>query len=229
MLELLQKGPVALKSCTGGHGKGFFKLEAREGQYFINNQPSGEEDVRALLSTLDDYILTEYAIPHRLFRDACGEGRFAVLRTVSVFDKQDGPQITAIMLRLGTSISGLVTDYDGCINCGVDLESGRIFHPIMRSGDAEGIILRKDQRFHPDTGADLEALMMPRFGELNEMVKRISGSMAMTPYLVMDVIPTDEGFEILEINSHGQVRNLEPFYPFRKNKYNLRVFETRDW
>ncbi len=39
----------------------------------------------------------------------------------------------------------------------------------------------------------------------------------------------DDGFKIMEINSHGQVRNVEPFFPFRKNKYNLRAFETRNW
>ena len=229
VLALLQNGPIALKSCTGGHGKGFYKIEVRNGEYRINNKTADREEIRALLASLDDYILTEYGIPHRVFRQACGEESFAVLRTVSVFDKEDGPQITAILARLGSSASGLVTDYDGCINCGVDLETGRIFQPIMRTGDAEGIIRRTPSRFHPDTGVDLETLVVPHFRELNDMVKRISAHLTMTPYLVMDIIPTDEGFEILEINSHGQVRNLEPFFPFRKNKYHLRAFETKDW
>ena len=229
VFALLRQGPLALKSCTGGHGKGFYKLESRGEGWAINNRPAGEAEIRGLLASLDDYLLTGYAVPHRLFREACGEQSFTVLRTVSVFDREDGPQITAIMARLGSASAGLVSDYDGCINCGVDLETGRLFRPLMRSGDAEGIIRRIPMPRHPDTGAELESLTLPHFEELCATVKKISAHLAMTPYLVMDIVPTDEGFQILEINSHGQVRNLEPFFPFRKNKYNLRAFQTRDW
>ena len=229
VVSIIQKHPIALKSCVGGHGKGFYKIEFSNEEYKINNTVSSEEEVDKLLSSLDDYILTDYGVPNKVFRDACGKDSFAVLRTVSVFDKSDGPQVTAILMRIGSSKAGLVTDYDGCINCGVDLKTGKIFNPLMRSGDAEGIIKRHPQKFHPDTGIDLETLYIPNFNELIDLVKKIAAHLAMTPYLVMDIIPTDTGFEILEINSHGQVRNLEPFFPFRKNKYNLNAFITRDW
>lgn len=226
---LLQRAPIALKACTGGHGKGFYKVEARDGVYYVNEKATDAAALQALIASLDDYILTEFGIPHKVFRAACGEKSFAVLRTVSVFDQTDGPQITAILLRLGTSKTGLVSDYDGCINCGVDLETGRIFNPLLRTGDAQNIIVRNPVKLHPDTGVDLETLTVPNFEELKTVVKRISANLSMTPYLVMDIIPTDDGFEILEINSHGQVRNLEPFFPFRKNPYNLKAFATRDW
>ena len=229
VLSIIQERPIALKSCVGGHGKGFFKIEHKNRKYEINGKEVDTSEVNKILSSLDNYILTEYCIPHKAFRYACGENAFAVLRTVSVFDKSDGPQITAILIRLGTSTTGLVTDYDGCINAGVDLQTGGIFNPLLRGGDSEGIITKKASKIHPDTGVDLETLIVPNFEKLKEMTKNISAYLAMTPYLVMDIIPTDDGFDILEINSHGQVRNLEPFFPFRKNKYNLRVFETRDW
>ena len=229
VLSIIQNGPIALKACMGGHGKGFYKIELRNDGYIINNRVADRQEVLDLLASLDDYILTDYNYPHKVFRDACGEESFAVLRTVSVFDKNDGPQITAILMRLGSSTSGLVSDYDGCINCGVDLQSGRLFNPLLRGGDAEGIIRGTSIKNHPDTGVNLETLSIPNFSELIDMVKRVSAHLAMTPYLVMDIIPTDSGFAILEINSHGQVRNLEPFFPFRKNKYNLRAFKTRDW
>ncbi len=226
---ILKQGPIALKACTGGHGKGFYKIELRGEQYFINNQQTEEKDLRSLIASLDDYILTDFNVPHKVFRDACGEESFAILRPVVVFDEQDGPQITSILFRLGTSQTGLVSDYDGCINCGVDLETGKIFHPMIRSGDKEGIVIGTPISSHPDTGVDLETVTVPHFDELVEIVHKISAYLSMTPYLVMDIIPTDSGFKILEINSHGQVKHAEPFFPFRKNKYNLKVFQTRDW
>ena len=211
VLTILQSGYVALKPCMGGHGKGFYKIQKTDAGYSINNNTATKEDVMSLIGSLDDYILTEYGLPHKVFREASGEDRFAVIRTVTVFDKVEGPQLTAILIRLGTSTSGLVTDYDGCINCGVDLETGKLFHPLIRSGDAEGIIRGTAITKHPDTGVDLESLIVPNFDQLVSMAKEVSAHLSMTPYLVMDIIPTDAGFEILEINSHGQVRNLEPF------------------
>ena len=48
----------------------------------------------------------------------------------------------------------------------------------------------------------------------------------MTPYLVFDIIPTDDSFSILEINSHGQPFIVEPYYrlklhPEFKNLFKL--------
>ena len=229
VLTILRNRPIALKSCVGGHGKGFYKIEAKDGSYLINNKKSDVDDVRKLIATIDNYILTDYGIPHQVFRKACGENCYAVMRVVTVFDKDDGSQITSMIIRLSTKESGPVSDYDGCINCGVDLENGSLFRPLLRSGDLEGIIKGTPLKDHPDTGVDLESIAVPNFDMLKKMVKSISAQLSMTPYLVMDIIPTDDGFNVLEINSHGQVRMLEPWYPFRKNKYNLRAFETRDW
>lgn len=228
VLSVVREKPVALKSCTGGHGKGFYKLSYGEEGYMINGRNAGETEVVKLIESLDDYLVTDYAVPHKVFREACGENTFAVLRTVTVFDKNEGPQLTAVLIRLGTSGTGIVSDYDGCINCGVDVETGKLFNPLLRTGDAEGIIRGTPTKNHPDTGVDLESVTVPDYADLVSLAKSVSAHLSMTPYLVMDVIPTDSGFKILEINSHGQVRNLEPFYPFRKNKYNLRAFVTKD-
>lgn len=229
LFNIIKNNSVSLKACTGGHGKGFYKISNREGTYSINDEISNQKEISSLIHSLNDYILSDYCFPSKLFRESCGEESFAVIRTVSVFDKDDGPQITAIMVRVGTRTAGIVSDYNGSIYCGVDLKSGRLFNPLLRGGDEDGIIRGRHLKAHPDTGCNLETLTIPDFDKLIDIVSKISSYLAMTPYLVMDIIHTDNGFKILEINSHGQVRNLEPFYPFRKNEYNLKVFQTRNW
>ena len=228
ILSLLERGELALKSCTGGHGKGFYKIEKRQEGYCINNQKADRDRIRELLLSLDDYIVTDYCTPHKVFRDACGEQAFAILRPVVIYDEDDGPQITSILFRLGTSKAGLISDYDGCINCGVDLKTGKIFHPVIRSGDSQGIILASPISEHPDTGVDLETITVPDFDAFIRLIKEVSAHLPVTPFLVLDIVPTDSGYRILEINSHGQVKHAEPFFPFRKNKYNLKAFVTKD-
>ncbi len=229
VLSFLKRYPLALKACVGGHGKGFFKLELKDGEYLLNGRKTDEESAMALVNSLDNYIITEYCQPHKVFREACGHDSFAVMRAVTVFDHEDGPQITSMIIRLGSKAGDkVVCDYDGTIYCGVDLETGRLFHPFIRSGDKQGVFYGTPLTNHPDTGAVLENVQIPDFQQLKALLKEISSFIPMTPYLVFDIVPVDGGFKILEINSHGQVRNIEPFYPFRTNKYNLKVFTTRD-
>ena len=72
----------------------------------------------------------------------------------------------------------------------------------------------------------MSGFVIPRWEDLRKLVLNVSAYLAVTPYLVMDIIPTEKGFSILEINSHGQVGNMEPFYPFFENKYNRRAFHV---
>lgn len=227
ILELIKKQPLAFKACVGGHGKGFYKLYYTEGLYYVNNQRTSEHDVIKFIDGLDNYIVTEYGIPHSVFQEACGEEAFAVIRTVTVYDKKEGPQLTAAIIRLGSKNAGIVTDYDGTIYCGVSLDDGRLFNPICRTGDNEGIIKRISMERHPDTGRKIDNIVIPNFKVLEKLVKDISAYLPSTPYLVMDIIPTENGFEILEINSHGQVRVVEPFYPFNLNSYNREIFQIQ--
>lgn len=226
VLTQCRDNPLAFKACIGGHGKGFYKLE-HDGGYVLNGRKVEEHDVEKLVESLNDYIITEYCVPHKVFRKACGENAFAVIRAVTVFDQIDGPQITAMIIRLGMA-GKVVCDYDGTIYCGVDLETGRLFNPVLRTGDEAGVIYGKSISTHPETGHCLEGISIPNFQELKSLLREVSAFIPMTPYLVFDIIPVDEGFKILEINSHGQVRIIEPFYPFRSNPYNLKVFATKD-
>ena len=233
IISLIREQPIAAKACVGGHGRGFYKISILEDDgcnptFSVNGQEKTKPELEELINGFYSYIITEYGIPHKVFRNLCGEDAFAVMRAVTAYDPKSGGHITALMIRLGCKKSGYVTDYDGTIYCGIDLEDGHLFTPIQRSGDTEGIIKRTNLTVHPDTGIPFNDITVPNFNELKSLLKNISEFISITPYLVMDIIPTDDGFEILEINSHGQVRNVEPFYPFRKNPYNLKVFNTKD-
>lgn len=229
VFSLLEERPLAFKACKGGHGVGFYKVIKEDDHYLLNGEKKTRPETEAVINSLEDYIITDYAIPHKLFREACGEGAFAVMRVITVYDYDEGPSITAMIIRLGTKAGGFTTDNVGTIYCGVNLENGELFCPRLRTRDLEGGGVEElPIDAHPDTCANLESLSIPNFDKICDLVKKISGYLPMAPYLVMDIIPTDNGFSLLEINSHGQVRNTEPYYPFRKNRHNLKVFQTRD-
>lgn len=232
IIDLVKTNPIAVKACVGGHGRGFYKLEyvsdGTKETFYANNEAISEENLVNLINNLHDNIITEYAIPHTSLRRLCGENSFAVIRTVSVYDENNGGKITGIIIRLGCKEAGVVTDYDSTIYCGVDLEDRHLFSPIIRSGYSEDVLKRTDIKVHPDTQEIIDGFVIPNFEELKSLVLSVSNYLPVTPYLVMDIIPTDNGFKILEINSHGQVRIIEPFYPFRKNEANCKVIHCID-
>ena len=223
IISLIKERPIVAKACIGGHGLGFLKLvyAENEGLFIVNdNQSKTEEELVFLLSRLDNYIITDFEIPKKEYVDLCGPDAFAVIRVITVFDSKDGPQLTAALIRLGCKESGVTTDYKGTIYCGITLDGGVTFKPLIRTTDD----LCAPCPEHPDTHKPLSGLLIPNWENLKKLVLDVSGYLAVTPYLVIDIVPTEEGFSILEINSHGQVRNMEPFYPFFENEYNKRVF-----
>ena len=222
LVSLIKDRPLAAKACKGGHGVGFYKLlfSKDEGHFYVNNQERSQEDLISLLSELDNYIITDFETPKQEYLDLCGPNSFAVIRVITVFDKEDGPQLTAALVRLGCKQAGVTTDHEGTIYCGISLENGTCFKPLIRVADN----LYVPCPDHPDTRLALSGFVIPGWEDLRRLVLDVSAYLAVTPYLVMDIIPTEKGFSILEINSHGQVGNMEPFYPFFENKYNRRAF-----
>lgn len=226
VLNTMKECPVAAKACKGGHGAGFLKLEMRGTAFYINNQEVDQAGMIKTIKGLNNYIITEYINPHDAFVDLCGEDAYTVIRVLVVFDKEDGPQITSANIRLGCKAAGVVTGYAGCIYAGVDLDDGTLFHPLYRPFDHE--YKHEDCENHPDTGKRIEDFKIPDYEAFKKLVKEICAYVPFTPYLMMDVIPSNDGFKVLEINSHGQPITMEPYYPFRQNKYNRRVFNLDD-
>lgn len=220
LIDLLDTTPIAAKACLGGHGRGFYKIEKKNKDFYINDKECSESEVERLYASLRNYIITEYKTPHKNLRNLCGEGAYAVIRTVSVFDKEYGSQVTGAMIRLGCKKAGIVSDYDGTIYTGIGLEDGKLFAPYIRVNETLFERIEK----HPDTGFDINGITIQYWDELKKTVEDITKYIPWAPYLVIDIIPTDDGFKILEINSHGEVQGIEGHYPFCKNKYNRRAF-----
>lgn len=221
IVKLVNERPIAAKAVIGGHGTGFYKIEKKEGFYLVNNEKKSLDELKEIIKSLDNYIITDYVIPHKKIREICGDDAFAVMRIIAIYDENDGPQITAVILRLGCKNAGVVTDFSGTIYVGLTLDEGKSFEPIYKENE---YCYRKIKN-HPDTGVNLEGFQVENWEELKKLVKDVCGYVPMTPYLCVDIIPTDDGFAILEINSHGQVRVIEPHYPFLSNKYNKKLFK----
>lgn len=222
IIDLIKTRPIIAKACKGGHGEGLYKLVYKDGKFQMNQKPADVSEVQKVLESLDDYIITDFVSPHDDMVRIIGDDNFAVLRATVFYDKDDGPQLTSARIRVGCKKAGFRTDYDGTIYVGLTLDNGKMYGPLIRRDEYH----YDECSTHPDTGVALENNFIPNWDKLLKLIADVSMYIPMTPQLDFDIVPTNDGFSILEINSHGQF--IENYYPFRDNKYNLKQYKTKD-
>ncbi|MFT3943465.1 MAG: sugar-transfer associated ATP-grasp domain-containing protein [Ancrocorticia sp.] len=201
-------GTLALKPDEGSHGDGFFRLDCRDGSYFLNDAPASEQEIFAILTdSKNRYLVTEFITPHpdiaRIYPHSVNTLRMIVF-------KRDGvtPQIGNAYLRIGTSASGFVDNTSsGGMFADVDLETGRFGNArILRDG------LVQDQPVHPDTGVLIEGVL-PHWEQAKEQVLRIAQSIKQLEYFGFDVAITEDGIKIPEINRFPDYPRIEKLTP----------------
>ena len=227
IITILKERPLVFKKCTGGHGTGLFIADYKNEKFRLNDECVNEAKMRETIESLDDYIITEYVRPHRILRERFGEDNFEVIRAATIFDAEEGPQITSLILKTGTTISGSIPKIADYICSGIDIESGVIFKSIMQVDLAINARKAKEVDVHPDTKQKIIGTSMPDFKELRELLLNVATQLPMATYMCYDIILSDEGYKILEINSHGQMDNFEPFFPVNKNKYYRKIFKPK--
>ncbi len=227
ILKLLQeKKELAFKQTKGGHGAGFMKISFDGGQYRVNNKTVSKTELEKLINEMNGYIVTEYVYAHAELSqiyaatpEAAKAVSPSVIRIYTVYDDKEGSQIIGSYIRIGAAKAGLLVDYDGVIYCGIDYNNGTLFNPLIDVGDFS----TEPCSVHPDTGKKIEG-KIPNWEYFIHEIIKISNYLSITPYLTFDVVLTDNGLKVLEINSHGINRNLQPFYPVFDNKYARRLF-----
>lgn len=209
---LRQKGKLALKPAVGSHGEGFYKLAFAGGTFFVNDEACSAEALRALLGGLrSTYIVSEYIEMHPDLRRIYDK----VACTVRVMTIRDGAPspVKNAYFRIGTSFTGHTDNLgSGGIAAPVELATGRF-------GNAE---LLSDHEFrpcpvHPDTGVPVEGTL-PHWAQIRAGIERICAYLSPLEYLGFDIVITEDGFRILEINTHQDLHKY-PYYPREVKDY----------
>ena len=203
-----QLGTLALKPEEGSHGDGFFRLDFRDGGYFLNDSPASRQEIFSILTDPKNrYLVTEFISPHpeiaRIYPHSVNTLRLIVF-------KRDGvnPHIGNAYLRIGTSASGFVDNTSsGGMFADVDLETGHFGHArVLQKG------LVRDQPRHPDTGVLIEGVL-PHWDDVKDYVLKIASSIKQLEYFGFDVAITEDGIKIPEINRFPDYPRIERLTP----------------
>jgi len=221
IVNLAKESALALKRCEGGHGDGFMKVHFNGDKYYLNDKEITYKDLVARIASLDGYIVTEFIKPHASLRAIAGEDNFSVLRVISVCDPEDGPQVIGIIVRIGTTQAGHTQAGHDHFYMNVDIATGQASDAVFEHSDYCFEKITK----HPETGESLDNVIIPDIEDIVCLVKKVSSFLSMTPYLVFDIVPTDNGPKILEINSHGQPFIVDQYIRVKQNEYFAKLFK----
>lgn len=198
---LQEHSTFAMKPAQGFGGGGIVVVDHREGKDFITvtGKHITEEKllerateilygVYSIDNSMGDRVIIEEKIGRNAFmEELCGAG----VPDIRVIICQKNPVMG--MLRLPTKQSdGKANLHQGGVGVGIDMRTGITTNTISRKGS-----LRK----HPDTGADLIGVEIPRWQELLDL-SRLTAEHFPLGYMGLDwVLDTGHAPKLLELNA----------------------------
>ncbi len=209
ILNLLkEKGRLAMKPNSGtSGGLGFIKLEMKDGKIFENNKPIDNVRFEEILDNMPNYVVTQYANQHDNLAKIWGDSE-CTLRVIMVKNPKDNPceksewSCTVSFARFGSSISGGASNLSsGGIGIGFDFETGKYndfsirYKKFCEDGN---VTLYK----HPDTGTTWKGEGLPNWDYVKSMIFKVCDHVSSLSYLGFDVIITNDGMKLCEINTH---------------------------
>lgn len=209
LLNLLkQKGTLAMKPNSGtSGGLGFIKLELRDGVMFENNRPIDMARFVEIRDSMRNYIITEYAHQHADLARIWPNSE-CTLRVIMCKDPVEGRytpttwSCAVSYARFGTSVNGGASNLSsGGVGVGFDFETGMYKDFCIRykryTPDGKWMLDK-----HPDTMVEWKNAGLPNWELVRGKIKDLCQHVSSLDYLGLDIIITEGGMKLCEINSH---------------------------
>lgn len=218
---LKKEGNLALKLLASSLGVGFYRLTYENEKFYINTKETSLKELKDLIKKLEGYLVTEYIISHQKIREIY-DVTPNTLRVQLTRDKNKTPKVTGSFIRFGSSESGVLeSPTAGGIIAKVELIDGKVNEVYTIE---ENRLNKIDN--HPNTKKSFD-INIPHWDYLITKIQEISEYLPQLSYMGFDIIITDNGFKIIEINSLTSVTVLPYYYPLLLDNYNKNFFKRK--
>lgn len=229
--NLLKKQKVlAMKPNSGtSGGLGFIKLELRGNEIFENNKLIDTMRFEEIRDTMRNYIITEYCYQHHELAEVWPDSE-CTLRVIMCKDFAEDRYSPAewsnvvSFARFGSKLSGGASNLSaGGVGVGFDFETGK-FNPVgvrYRRFCKDGN-WRIDQ--HPDTKIVWDGFSLPNWQFVKKKILDICRHMSSLDYMGFDIIITEDGMKLCEINSHAALDYSQIMSGAALKKSSVRAF-----
>jgi hypothetical protein len=212
--------PLVIKPTCGALGQNIMVVRLQGETCYLNESSLSYAEFTDFLAELDEYLICEYVQQHP-YATTIFPHTANTIRLLTMWDfDQHQPFIPLAMHRFGRTATIPVDNWSkGGVSCAIDRSTGRLGKGVIFENGKSLYRVEK----HPDTNAQLEGIMIPRWSEMTKKLLEIAAHIPFLPYIGWDVVITPEGFKILEGNSapglniqmHGPLLNdprVKKFY-----------------
>ena len=215
---LLFKGKLAMKPNRGAGGFGFLGLKYENGNIYKNGQVISEEEFSILKENLNGYIVTEYIEQaeemEKVYPSIACALRIILFKNLKE-KKEDNSEYRYLLGygRFATDKNEAASNNDqGGLAITIDWDKGIYkgnFRGITHFWGKEGM---EGLKRHPNTGVELDGKAIPNWDIVKKGLLDICQYLSSLDYFGMDVIITEDGFKLCEINSAPSVGRGQYYY-----------------
>lgn len=198
---------LACKTSNGAGGKGFLKLELREGQYLINDKIIEGTHFSEIVQNLNGYLVMQYIEGHNMFLPL---PNFTIRVNVVQYKKNEYYVFASYLLVRGDCNAGI-----GDFVIGFNYRNGYFFDKFIEIADDK--INYCDS--YRGTNYSLAGLKIPYLDEMHQLVDKTVRHLGSLTFMGLDIMITQDGVKLLEINSHPQIDTVQIIHgPLMENK-----------
>lgn len=198
LLEKKNVSSCVVKATESSHGENIFFVKAiryleEDCRFFY---PDGRNQ---LLSELvgDNPLIFEEVVRQTAQMNALNPSSVNTVRMMTTLSPDGTSKVFAAFLkigRLGKSVDN--AGAGGNVDASIDIETGEICHAIQ----FDGIDKVKEIDSHPDTGAQLNGVVLAHWDEIKQIVNSYQSAFPFLKACGWDIALTDDGPVVIEVN-----------------------------
>jgi hypothetical protein len=206
---LYEVGAYVIKPVHAGKGNGVFVVRYNGHGIICNDEPVTESELKDLLQTRREWLICAYAHQaeylNKIYANSANTLRMIVLRNAETKEFE----LCFAVQRIGADWTGSVDNGSrGGLVANVDIETGKMSY-------ARTLHNLTVYRTHPDSNAQIEGAVIPNWDNIKASVLDVSRNFPYLDIIAWDILPTDDGFTVIEANTSSGVNIIQLWGPQR--------------
>lgn len=203
-LEIIKsKESVFFKPISVGKGTGVVRIDYKKDDFYLDSKKTTKESILTMLNEKDNYFVSECINQAKYLRNIYNETSNTIRLITGRYN--DKVEILCAVQRIGTSSTIPVDNGSrGGLVANIDLNTGVL-------SEARSIHNTNIYENHPDSNKIIKGVVIPNWKKLSNSVIKVSEKLTNLKFIAWDILPTDDGFYVIEANSSSGVNIIQVF------------------
>lgn len=224
LLPLLEKKrTLVFKRITGRAGAGFIVAKALDdGSFIFNDLVCDYDKAKEYVLSLDGYLVTEFIEQADVYKDIWDKTTHTLRVQTYKKDLNTPAEIVYAFVRIGSSKFLRAVGHaaaEGIYSTGIDLAAGEPAGTATPGED--GRVKYVD--VHSESGKNIN-VAVPNWSVIAEKCLEMHNYLENLTWLGWDIVATNDGFKVLEINTFSGLVATEIFEPIGSSERYSRIF-----